>query len=252
MYGISRFPKGPYPYAMTSYGVRMPVYVEADYSSDSSDEDTPPPRRRPSRPPVYNDNHFPTGGRPLGVFHRAAQAENIILHHRPGGCYRRGRCEQMHVRLVIKQCQRRGIRGSQGYNPRQLLRISRGSPPGAPDPLPAPEGQQAGGQQQQQPQQQQQLQQPQQPQLGPAPSRASSVAGGMVGGGGGYPMGMMGGGGFADEPRGGLGRRSRFGGGGGMRGMPHGGAMVSRWSGGDFPEEGEDFAFEGGFGRERY
>lgn len=74
----------------------------------------------------------------------------------------------------------------------------------------------------------------------------------MVGGGGGYPMGMMGGGVFADDPRGGLGRRGRFGGGGGMRGMPPGEAMVGRWSGGDFPEEGEDFAFEGGFGRERY
>ncbi|KAL8670463.1 MAG: hypothetical protein Q9168_005003 [Polycauliona sp. 1 TL-2023] len=137
-------------------------------------------RERPRRSKVVlNDNPFPTGGRPLGPLHLAAQADHISLGHEQGGCYARGDCEKMHVRKVLREVKKRGKDG-QGYNVRQKLRISRGLDAGAADPLPngntnqqvAGPGQQQELQQlkqqvqqlqmQQQPQQMLQIQQPQQ------------------------------------------------------------------------------------------
>ena len=125
----------------------------------------PPPRHRPAPPRVYNDHPFPTGGRLLGPIHQAAQAENITFGHRPGGCYKGGRCEEHQKRFVKEECRSRGVTGIQGYNTRQLLRISRGMQPGEADRLPPPQGQQAGGQQPLLPQQMQQPQLPQLPQI---------------------------------------------------------------------------------------
>ncbi|KAL8649505.1 MAG: hypothetical protein Q9226_005552 [Calogaya cf. arnoldii] len=103
---------------------------------DCRDDSPPPRRRRPARPPVCNDHPFPTNGRPLGKYHRCAQAENVILSHHSGGCYGGGRCEEIQREKVHRALQRRGYQDSQGFNPRQLFRISRGMPAGLPDELP--------------------------------------------------------------------------------------------------------------------
>ncbi|KAL9035724.1 MAG: hypothetical protein Q9180_004705, partial [Flavoplaca navasiana] len=212
-----------YPYRPSAYGgalaapfrptqYRAPRGRHYDYSSDSSSSCSEDDyereqeyrrrrrqyeqrRRRQARPQVLNDNPFPTGGRPLGVYHRAAQAEGITLSHIPGGCERHGRCEDWQRSIVIRTVERRGVRPEQGLNVRQLLRYSRGFPFGNPDPIPR-------GNETQQPAAQQAPPPPppppqqQQPMLEP-PSRGGSIMGDMdmMGGGGGDPRAMMGGGG---------------------------------------------------------
>ncbi|KAL8979861.1 MAG: hypothetical protein Q9205_004906 [Flavoplaca limonia] len=255
-----------YPYRPTAYAgalasrcrptqFRAPRGRHYDYSSDSScscsdsEEDYQREqeyrrrrryeqrRRRPARPQVLNDNPFPTGGRPLGAYHRAAQAEGITLSHIPGGCERHGRCEDWQRFIVLQAVRRRGVRPEQGHNVRQLLRYSRGLPFGNPDPIPhGNETQQAAVQQAPQP-----PPPPPQPMLEP-PSRGDPIMGDMdmMGGGGGDPRAMMGEGGrdprammdgggrdprammdgFRGDPRRGMGRHRGGGRMPGPRGQP--------------------------------
>ncbi|KAL8644436.1 MAG: hypothetical protein Q9226_007763 [Calogaya cf. arnoldii] len=118
------------------YDTYVPPVQHHHHHYDCRDDSPPPRRRRPTRPAVCNDHPFPTGGRPLGKIHRCAKAENMILSHRKGGCFKGGDCELLQWTIVKRSLQRHGIRGAQDYNIRQLFRLSKGMPAGAPDELP--------------------------------------------------------------------------------------------------------------------
>ncbi|KAL8998335.1 MAG: hypothetical protein Q9188_006123 [Gyalolechia gomerana] len=188
-----------------------PAYEE-EYDPYSDDDNS----RRHNR--VYNLHPFPTNGRPLGPIHRAAQAEGITLRHIEG-CHRHGDCERSQRRQMIRELRRRGA-GGQTLTYRQALRVVRGFPAGNPDRTPLLNTEQQASSQQQ---------------LGAAPAGAAwgengwagqSIQGGT---GGGQANGMIGGGGFAGGPRGGMGGprgglsgRGAYGRGGGMGGLGRG------------------------------
>lgn len=84
-----------------------------------------PNSRSRQEPKTYNLHPYPTGGRPLGPLHLAAEKENITLGHVPGGCYKHGRCERLHMRWTIRELERRGV-DERGLSLRQALRVVRG------------------------------------------------------------------------------------------------------------------------------
>ncbi|KAL8655243.1 MAG: hypothetical protein Q9226_003127 [Calogaya cf. arnoldii] len=76
---------------------------------------------------VYNLHPYPLEGRTLGPLHRAAEQENITIKHVPGGCYRGGRCEQLHQQATIRGLKSRGV-DRRGLSIGQCLRVARGFP----------------------------------------------------------------------------------------------------------------------------
>lgn len=65
----------------------------------------------------------------MGPIHRAAQKENLTFRHIAGGCYHRGRCEQLHLRATVRELRRRGV-DTRGLSIRQALRVATGYPAG--------------------------------------------------------------------------------------------------------------------------
>ncbi|KAL8995923.1 MAG: hypothetical protein Q9169_004459 [Polycauliona sp. 2 TL-2023] len=204
---------------------------------------------------IRNNHHFPTGGRPLGTVHRAAQAEKMDLSHIPGGCYSGGRCEQHQREILYEELRQRGVSAREGWNTRQLLRLSHGLPHGAADRTPTGNPNEHAAEQQTQVQGMQarieQLEKSlQQAQLGPAPAAAPAQPGPMAGpsggrrggvplsiqgDGGGYPMGMD------DHGMGMMG-----GGGGGFRGDPYAG-MMPRGGGGGRARQHSPYSSQGSY-----
>ncbi|KAL8819215.1 MAG: hypothetical protein Q9223_002297 [Gallowayella weberi] len=210
------YPLIPYPANCNPPRLNRDSHYDSYYDSASSSDE------------VYNTHPYPTHGRPLGRIHRAAEAEGITLRHIPG-CHQNGRCERAHKAGMRAELRRLGI-DARRLTVRQVLRVVRGLPAGAPDQTPSRAGG-AGLQGASSGQQQQQIAGPLAGSAmgGPSlPAGGNASAGAMVqhGAGGGWssemmagqPNGMMGSGGFAGNHYEGM-----HGARGGMSGGGHGG-----------------------------